>query len=106
AWPVESPIGDAEQGAACAVGEYGVRVHRFADVMGVGDDADSVHLDGNREVVGGLKSGGAWRNVDAVGAQRDVDQAARGWLGGKVEGKPGTVGFGLAGGVVVDLEDE
>src|ERR1019366_7588170 len=46
ALPVEIPIGNAQQGAARAIGEDGVGVHGFADVVGVGDDADGVDIDG------------------------------------------------------------
>ena len=37
---------------------------------------------------------------------RDVDEAAGGRLGGEVEGEASAIGFGLAGGVVVNLEHE
>ena len=63
-------------------------------------------VDGDGEVVGDLVGGVAGRDIDAVGAEGDVDEAAGGRLGGEVEGEAGAVGFGLAGGVVVDLEDE
>ena len=53
-----------------------------------------------------LKAAIAGRDIDAVGSERDVHEAAGGGLRGEVEGDAGAVGLGLAGGVVVDLEDE
>ena len=57
-------------------------------------------------MVGDLVGALAGRDIDAGRAERDVHQAALRRLVGEVERDARAVGFGPAGGVIVDLQDQ
>src|SRR5471032_2712570 len=72
----------------------------------MGDDADGVDIHGQREVVGDFVIALAGWDIDAIGAERNIHEAALRLSIGEVESHARAVGFRLAGDMVVHLEHE
>jgi len=104
--PVEVPIGDGEEGAAESRRGDGPGAELASDEVGVGDDLPEGDIDGEDEVIADAVVCVAGGNVDAAGGERDVEEFFGGGSGGEPDGEFALVLLGLAGGVVVDLEDE
>ena len=67
---------------------------------------ERLDVDRQSEMVGDFVSARAGRNIDVIGAQGNVHDAARGLPVREVEGEACAVDFGFASGMVVNLEDE
>lgn len=109
--PVEVPVLDVEQPLGLAVGQYSPAAERFAQVMGVGGDADEIHVHWEGERIRDSEVGLAWRDVDAGEQsegrrQLEGDEGLLRRFGGKVDSECQYFLFRFAGGMKVGLHDQ
>ena len=104
ALPVEVPVLDPDQRLDAAIGQAGVDLHLFAEPVRVRRDADQ--LDILRDD-GGVGHGGelARREIEAARTDEQVGESLLRAIG-EDQAERRAVGLGLAGGMVVDLDDE
>ena len=104
---VDVPVVDEDETLLFAVGEEGVGLHGFAEVVGVEVDAEEVNVYGELELVVDEEGWVAGGNVECGVVFKLEEHGVLGSGGvAEVEADGGLDGLGLAGGLEVHVEDE
>ncbi len=106
ALPIEIPVFDEEETPGSATGEGCECFHAFGKVMGMGQEAEQFHIDGQGVTVLNAEGCRAGGNVDGVGTETYLEWSVSRRNGGKIKSDGGLDRLGLAGGLHMQLQNE